>query len=657
MNKFENAVSSSSNQDIALDEMISCYNNNITRPANGNRYSYEMKMYAAYQRMLGGRLSYETFKSNALHAVPCLRSIDRYIAKVKSDVVEGVLRVDELLKYLTDLKLPKFVSLSEDATRITDRIQYDAGTNQLVGFVLPLNPENGMPIADYYQATSAARMERCFFDLATEKARSRSTNVIAIMAQPLKKSIPAFCLLIYGTDSMYTTADIRKRWTYIVDELQKVGIGVISFASDSDPKYNSAMRQHLSLGYGSDAPSPFPEWFNVEFSLNLKFLPVQDTVHNGTKFRNTLLNREMKIGNFTISVDHLKAVMNSFPKTDHNLCASTIAPTDRQNFESVLRICDERVIALLHEVNGSEGTILYLRVMSNILRAFLDLRLSPLERLRLIWFSNFVLRIWKQFVKSHRTYTLKDHFITNYAYTCVEINSHSLIMLILYLRDRKLEHLFHPEMFGSQQCESIFRQIRSMSSTYSTVTNSSLLEIIQKVSKIELQNEISHIKLKKFNFPRIGLPSSSYYPTIDRNGCERYNYTFQLPSDSEIIDEIELAKIEATEYAKSVGIQTHTSESFICKFPLPKQRSEIPTQTIENETESDLLRLFSEINLKEYSQKNVSGDVDPKGRFVKVRNARGDDFYVQKYTLCWLFGKSTGKLSSDRVVRSMGKRH
>lgn len=71
-----------------------------------------MKLYAAYQRMLGGRLWYETFKSNAIHAVPCLRTIDRYIAKVKSDVVEGVLRVDELLKYLTDLDLPKFVSLS-----------------------------------------------------------------------------------------------------------------------------------------------------------------------------------------------------------------------------------------------------------------------------------------------------------------------------------------------------------------------------------------------------------------------------------------------------------------------------------------------------------------------------------------------------------------
>lgn len=647
--------------DIFLTEMINCYNTNITRPKQGHRFSYEMKMYAAYQRMLGGRLWYETFKSNATHAVPSIRSIDRYIAQAKSNVMEGILRADELLKYLKDLNLPKFVSLSEDATRINDRIQYDSATNQLVGFVLPLNPENGMPIADSYHANSAADIERCFYDVKTGAEKKRSTNINVVMAQPLVKSIPAFCILIFGTDSKYTTDDIVKRWAYIEDELAKRNIKVVSFASDSDPKFNSAMRRHLKLG---QCTSPLPEWFNAEYSFNINFVTFQDEEHIGTKFRNRVLNREMKIGKYKITVDHLNTVIKSYPKNEHNLCASTVAPTDRQNFDSVLRICDEKVINLLRNVSESEGIILYLKVLSNILRSFLDMRLSPIERIRLLWFSTFVLRIWKKFITSHDTYTLEKHFISLNSYTCVEINAHSIINLISFLRDQKLDHLFHPEMFGSQQCESIFRQIRSMSSTYSTVTNSSLLEIIQKLSKIELQNEISHIKLKGFNFPRIGLQSSSYYPTVDRNGQDRYNFTWQLPTENEIIKEIELAKIEAIEYAESVGIPVKPTDSYICKFPILKKKT-CPEEAVNREDDTlsepstgddmdkELLQLFSDINLREYSHKKVSGKIDQKSQFVKVRNKKGEVFYVKKHTLCWLFGKSTSKLSSDRVLRVM----
>lgn len=662
--KFSPIFPQGDDPDVFFAEMITSYNRNITRPKNGYRYSYQMKMYAAYQRMLGGRLWYETFKSNAVHEVPSLRSIDRYIAKVKSSAVEGALRADELLKYLTDLNLPKLVSLSEDATKINDRIQYDVGTNQLVGFVLPLNPENGMPIVDFYQATSAAHMERCFYNLETGTERKRSSYVNVVMAQPLVKSIPAFCLLIFGTDSMYNTEDIVKRWTYITKELEKRNIRVVSFASDSDPKFNSAMRRHLNLGKCTEVSLQFPEWYNAEYSLNMNFVPIQDEVHIGTKLRNRILNRQMKIGNYTISVDHLYAVMKSFPKTEHNLCATTIATTDRQNFDSVLKICDEKVIALLRNVSGSEGTILYLKVLSNILRSFLDLRLSPRERIRLIWFSNFVLRIWKEFITSHETYTMKDHFITLNTYTCVEINSHSLIILISYLREQNLDHLFHPEMFGSQQCESIFRQIRSMSSTYSTVTNCSLLEIIQKLSKIELQNDISHIKLKEFNFPRIGLASSSYYPTIDRNGQNRYNFVYQMPSQNEIIREIELAKIEAIEYAESVGIRIMTANSYLCKFPILKNKTRSPkrancgndTIITDNDSDDDFLRMFSDINLREYSQKIEPNRMDQNSQFVKVRNTKEEIFYVKKNMLCWLFGKSTSKLSSDRLIRVMAPR-
>lgn len=110
--------------------------------------------------------------------------------------------------------------MSEDATRITNRVQYGAQTNRLVGFVLPLG-ENGMPIVDTNKARSAAEMERCFYNVETGEEKRRASYLNAVMAQPLARGIPAFCLLLFGTVAKYTAADIEKRWRFIRDELKK----------------------------------------------------------------------------------------------------------------------------------------------------------------------------------------------------------------------------------------------------------------------------------------------------------------------------------------------------------------------------------------------------------------------------------------------------
>lgn len=175
------------------------------------------------------------------------------------------------------------------------------------------------------------------------------------------------------------------------------------------------------------------------------------------------------MGKYDVSVEHLESVMQLFTKEKHGLNPSILRPKDRQNFDSVLRICDEKVINLLSHVNNSEGTILYLRVLSDILRSFLDLQLKPIERIRRIWFATNVLRIWKKFIlESEDKYSMADDFMTSNCYSCVELNAHAIVFLMLYLKERNLDDLFHSDLLGSQQCEAIFRQIRSLSSTYST---------------------------------------------------------------------------------------------------------------------------------------------------------------------------------------------
>lgn len=216
---------------------------------------------------------------------------------------------------------------------------------------------------------------------------------------------------------------------------------------------------------------------------------------------------------------------------------------------------------------------------------------------------------------------------------------------------------------GANSAKVTFRQIRSLSSSYSTVTNANLLEIIQKISKIELQNEIAHIKLTHFNFPRIGKMSGSYYPLFDRNGEFQYLNATPLPSRDEIFNEIEFAKMEAIECAASLGVSIKNPSSYTCRtlFSARSKKSAIINNDIDissgtkSNCDPDVLQFFKEINLRQYSDKIKADNIDEKSIYVKVKNIHGDVYFAKKNTLCWLLDKTTTKLSSDRLNKFMNR--
>lgn len=81
------------------------------------------------------------------------------------------------------------------------------------------------------------------------------------MAQPMEDKVPPFCLLVFGTDNKYSSKDVSHRWKCIIDELHKLKIQVLTVSSDSDPRYNHAMRQMSLLGCDSDLLAN-SEWFS-----------------------------------------------------------------------------------------------------------------------------------------------------------------------------------------------------------------------------------------------------------------------------------------------------------------------------------------------------------------------------------------------------------
>lgn len=122
--------------------------------------------------------------------------------------------------------------------------------------------------------------------------------------------------------------------------------------------------------------------------VNVNPIPVQDTIHIGTKLRNRLLNASvlLQIGNKIATIVHIKSLLNSVNKEYHGLVQSDIYPEDRQNFKSLEKIMDDRVIqALESHVPDCEATVAYLKLCKQITSSFTEENLDPIERIYRIW--------------------------------------------------------------------------------------------------------------------------------------------------------------------------------------------------------------------------------------------------------------------------------
>lgn len=619
-----------------LGKLIEHANRNALRKKGGYRYDKIIKRFSAYFRMIAGPLTYETIQKNLEHSLPSLVSVNRYIRSANCHIVEGVLRTQELLLYLKERNLPLSVIISEDLTRIIGRPQYCAITNQIVGFVLPTNHANGMPIPYSYPARDAYEIYDHF-----SKKNSIASNLSVTMAQPLGDA-HAFCLLAYGTDNKYTGVDVTERWKFITNELQKVGITVLIISSDSDPKYNGAMRKLSNLGCVINEKS---KWFACDIKSLSPFY-VQDPAHLGAKIRNFLLRTIFKkiipFGKYFITWKHLHVLIQIFEKDKHQLTLSVLNPDDKQKFDYVLRMCDPKVTKLLADhVEGSQATVLYLDMLRNILEAFLHQSLTPLERVRKIWYPLFIIRIWRQFIVSNKRYTLKDNFLSTNCYSCVELNAHSLVLCMLHLGRMNRADLFKPWLYESQACESIFRQFRCFTSTYSTKTNCTVKEAESRISNIQLQNDIMH-----------GTRSHLIYPRLQKKQNEKPNFSNVIPTETEIFNVIEKCKEDAIAMAKSLGLVTKNhSNDYLCKTPPYK----LNKKRMDENGMNDSIDLLDPPDLQKIQLKNYAGqlkkEVSYTSPYCEIPTDDSKKIIFRKSSLCWLWREECKKLSNDRLQR------
>lgn len=441
-------------------------------------------------------------------------------------------------------------------------------------------------------------------------------------------------------------------------------------SSDGDSRTMSVMRRESKLGKTTRCLQPkLPGNFNCDFS---DVVYVQDDVHILTKLRNRLLKPSILLpfGNKQVSIAHLKMLLNKVPKDLHGLVLGDICPEDRQNFKSFEKLMQPRVSdALKKFVPDSQATVLYLKICSQIYSSYENVEIAPLDRLLQLWQSVFLLRIWRNWIseidkknkkdktisKPELLYNLQNNFISSNAYECIELNAHSLLQLIVKFRNQKNERLFLPFLFNSQTCEKTFRQLRSMGTMNYTKVNFTLLELLHKFKRIEIMNNIAHLKL---NASGLKLPR-----TFARSEKMVHH---EFPSDEDIIVIIEKAKNAAIKEASEFGIFVSEKLLLSCQLTVSKQLEEHAvnnksndgsSELKDNESDDDLLNnIEDDINrislngyIRNYQLESINlSDASP---FFKVSDDQNNSKIVRKSSYLWLLRTSKGSLSNDRLKR------
>ena len=665
---------------------------NVNRTATGRRHPYMIKQFATALFIYAGPLAYEFLQQNMPEALPSLRTVQHNVHKEYKPIEEGQFCFDGLVEHIHHYNATNIVAIAEDATRVVARVDYDNNTDRCVGFVLPLDG-NGLPLVDSFQATSFNAMQMMFSTASIAK------YAYVYMAQPLGSQVPPFCLACIGTDNKFTTEEVLLRWQHIQAECERRGICVVSYGGDGDSRLMKAMKVVMQetkenttlqpLVPGSILPKPnipnkWKEWYTMKASA---IAYVQDAVHIAVKLKSRLLKPSvvLHMGSYTATGQHLQMLKKAFTKEEHGLREKDIDHKDKQNFEAIPKIL--QASHLLSNIPDAAGTAVYLDIIACVIECYIKKDVDVSTRIERIWYAVFFLRYWRQWLLLNKDTTLRDNFITNNAHQCVEFNAHAIIALTLNFRDHYKDTKLQPWLLGSQTCERIFRAARSMSSVFSTVINFSMLGLLRRLHRLQIQLTIQS-GTSDIVFPRVEKLRT-------REGMSSpTECTTPLPTNAEIHEAVQRARVQAKLTLQRLGmdelLKKHSKweSPTMCDVVLEMDDEqddedvEVIEETlqaivgevcqedgqqldeeirvmmenglIDSEVERKLKKLSGAVSLGTSisdTSKEVTNKASP---FVEVTNKQGKTFLLRKSTIVWLLQEGE-HVSSDRLIRVRAK--
>lgn len=343
-------------------------------------------------------------------------------------------------------------------------------------------------------------------------------------------------------------------------------------------------------------------------------------------------------------------------------------------------------------------------IMSSSLTLFNLFRFIYCLGLELSWCVVFVCRLWWSWIRNikfsdssktkanTRMNNTSTYFITKPAYFSVEINAHNLLYLVLLVQQKQLpKEALDINLFNSQACESVFRNTRSLSGTFSTVVNFTVNDFLHRSRKLSMLNVMkSDQSSEKFSFPV-------------HHKHKREDHSLSL-LNLEDVDELDTRQIILKAYQRAVNLIEHSKMSILLKErglfglePLSKyvynelksnsrlyeysaQKKDEDDDEFELEEEDgetndaashctdlsdELLSSQAELdditNIREeiisstksnFVGINIVDKVSPEisDSYFKI-NINDEWQYLHKETACWILTDSKSNLSSDRLSR------
>lgn len=138
-------------------------------------------------------------------------------------------------------------------------------------------------------------------------------------------------------------------------------------------------------------------------------------------------------------------------------------------------------------------------------------------------------------------------FITRPAYLSVELNAHNLLYLILLVKQKHLpkQALIYVPLFNSQACESIFRDTRSLSGTFSRKINFIVKNFLRRSQQLSLLNEL------KYNQQDIDIS----FPVHHKHKSKHSSVS---PYYSNDIDTLDIEQIVLDAYDQAISLVEHS---------------------------------------------------------------------------------------------------
>ena len=282
-------------------------------------------------------------------------------------------------------------------------------------------------------------------------------------------------------------------------------------------------------------------------------------------------------------------------------------------------------------------------------------------------------------------------FITRPAFLSIELNAQNLMYLVLLVKQKRLpeQALNNIHLFNSQACESLFRDARALTGTFSTKVNFTVKNFLKRSQKLSILTQLKYNQFENsLSFPihhkhKSGYSSTATYPLdgIDTLDIEMlisnaYDQAIELVKHSKMFDTLNEYNINNLNDISKCIYEILNKNSRMINYSSPTPNEPVDEFGLDEENDDNDDINFTQNqpmneSLCEWPDDYVSDDEDilnsTKSDFEGIRivdtinpalrqsyfkiKLNGKTKFLHKQSACWLLSNNITKLSSDRLSR------